>query len=159
MILCRHSNERRPTTDTLADQISHQIIMLAHTHRQRAEAGLGRLGLYVAQEHILFLLWEQDGLTASQLAAQFQVGLATIVKSLQRMERAGLVVRRPNPLDRRASQVFLTDQGRTLYLPARAVWTDLVERTVHGLSEVEQLLFQKLLQQVVANLATDDTDA
>jgi DNA-binding MarR family transcriptional regulator len=132
--------------------------MLAHSHRQRAEDGLSRLGLYVAQEHILFLLWEQDGLTASQLAAQFQVGLATIVKSLQRMERAGLVVRRPNPLDRRATQVFLTDQGRALYPPARAVWTELAERTVRGMTEMEQVLFGKLLQQVVSNLAADDSD-
>ncbi|KAB8141352.1 MarR family transcriptional regulator [Chloroflexia bacterium SDU3-3] len=137
------------------DEISYQIIMLAHSHRQRCEENLKKIGLYAAQEHILFLLHEEDGLTATQLAARFRVGLATIGKSLQRMERAGLVVRRPDPEDRRALQVFLTEEGRALYAPAQQVWQDLAACTVRGMSDVEKVLFLRLLQQSVANLGEE----
>lgn len=138
------------------EEISYHIIMLAHAHRQWAEEALNRLGLHSSQEHILFLLWKEDGLTATQLAARFNVGLATIVKSIQRMERAGIVVRRPDPADRRASRVYLTERGRCLYEPALQVWHALAERTVRGMTEIEQVLFRRLLQQAVANLVSDD---
>jgi Transcriptional regulators len=138
--------------------ISYQIIMLAHAHRQWEEEALNRLGLYTSQEHILFLLWKEDGLTATQLAARFNVGLATIVKSILRMERAGIVVRRPDPTDRRASRVYLTERGRSLYEPALQVWHALAERTVRGMTEIEQVLFSRLIQQAVANLVSDDDE-
>jgi len=142
------------------EEISYQIILLAHAHHQWAEEALNRIGLYTSQEHILFLLWKEDGLTATQLVARFNanVGLATIVKSIQRMERAGIVVRRPDPADGRASRVYLTERGRSLYEPALQVWHDLAERTVRGMTEIEQVLFYRLLQQAVANLVSDDDE-
>lgn len=145
-------------TTHMNEEISYHIVMLAHAHRQWAEEALNRLGLYTGQEHILFLLYQEDGLTATQLTARFNVGLATIVKSIQRMERAGIVVRRPDPTDRRASQVYLTERGRSLYEPALQIWHALAERTVRGMTEIEQVLFRRLIQQAVANLVSDDDE-
>lgn len=142
----------------MGEEINYQIIMLAHAHRQWAEEALNRLGLYTGQEHILFLLYKEDGLTATQLTARFNVGLASTVKSIQRMEQAGLVVRRPDPTDRRASRIYLTERGRSLYEPAHQIWQSLVERTVRGMTEIEQVLFRRLLQQAVANLVSDDDE-
>jgi DNA-binding MarR family transcriptional regulator len=91
------------------EEISYHIIMLAHAHRRWAEEALNKLGLHTGQEHILFLLYQEDGLTATQLTARFNVGLATIVKSIQRMERVGIVVRR---------QTIMTIQS----FPLKTVW-------------------------------------
>ncbi len=130
--------------------------MLAHTQRQRAEEALSKLGLHAGQEQILFLLWEQDGLTPTQLAARFSLGLATIVKTVQRMERAGILVRHSDPADRRAWRVYLTEHGRSLYKPALQVWQTLAARTIHRMTEIEQVLFRRLLEQAIANLVSDD---
>ena len=75
-----------------------------------------------------------------------------MVKTIQRMERAGFVVRRPDPTDGRASRVYLTEHGRALYGPALQIWHEVMERTVQGMPDVEQALFRRLLQQAVANL-------
>jgi MarR family transcriptional regulator, organic hydroperoxide resistance regulator len=142
--------------DAMREEISREIMTLGHVHRQYAEEALSTIGLHAPQEQILFLLHQEDGLTPTQLASRIfhvgHVGLATMVKTVQRMERAGFVVRRPDPTDGRASQVYLTEHGRAMYGPALQIWQELTERTVHGMPEVEQMLFRRLLQQAVANL-------
>jgi DNA-binding MarR family transcriptional regulator len=134
-------------------------MMLAHAHRQYAEEALNQIGLHAPQEHILFLLHQEDGLTPTQLASRFfNVGLATIVKTIQRMERAGFLESRPDPRDRRASRVYLTERGSSLYEPALQVWNALTERTVRGMTDIEQVLFRRLLQQAVENLVSDEDE-
>ncbi len=140
----------------MEDEISYLIILLSHKQRQRAEEALSQLGLHAAQEHVLFHLWREDGLTPTQLAARFNVGLATIMKTVQRMERVGFLVRRSDPTDRRASRVYLTERGRSLYEPALQVWLALAERTVRGMTDIEKVLFRRLMQQALANLISDD---
>lgn len=144
----------------MREEISHQIIMLAHAHRQYAEEALSQIGLHATQEHILFLLHQEDGLTPTQLASRwfFNVGLATIVKTIQRMERAGFLESRPDPRDRRASRVYLTERGCSVYKPALQVWNALTERTVRGMNDIEQVLFRRLLQQAVENLVSDEDE-
>lgn len=135
------------------EEISREIMTLGHVHRQYAEEALSTIGLHAPQEQILFLLHQEDGLTPTQLTSRFfHVGLATMVKTIQRMERAGFVVRRPDPTDGRASRVYLTEHGRAMYGPALQIWHEVTERTVHGMPEVEQMLFRRLLQQAVTNL-------
>jgi hypothetical protein len=51
--------------------------------------------------------------------------------------------------------VYLTEPGRSLYEPALQVWHDLAERTVRGMTEIERVLFYRLLQQAVDNLVSD----
>jgi DNA-binding MarR family transcriptional regulator len=74
-------------------------------------------------------------------------------KMLQRMERAGLIERRPDPEDARVSRVYLTERGRALEQPVLDVWKQLEARTVAGLSLTEQTLLHRLLLQVAANLS------
>jgi DNA-binding MarR family transcriptional regulator len=153
-------NERRKHTTHMREEISQQIIMLAHAHRHYAEEALSQIGLHATQEHILFLLHQEDGLTPTQLASRwfFNVGLATIVKTIGRMERAGFLESRPDPRDRRASRVYLTERGCSLYKPALQVWNALTERTVRGMNDIEQVLFRRLLQQAVENLVSDEDE-
>ena len=72
---------------------------------------------------------------------------------LQRMERAGLIERRPDPEDARVSLVYLTERGRALEQPVLEVWKQLEAQTVAGLSATEQALLRRLLMQVSANLS------
>jgi len=140
----------------MREEISREIMTLGHVHRQYAEEALSTIGLHAPQEQIQFLLHQEDGLTPTQLASRIfhvgHVGIATMVKTIQRMERAGFVIRRPDPTDGRASRVYLTEHGRAMYDPALQIWQELTERTVQGMPDVEQALFRRLLQQAVANL-------
>jgi len=134
------------------DDLSYALIQLIKEHRRQADEALKQLGLHAAQEFLLFLLWEEDGLSQSQLAARLKLELPTITKSVQRMERAGLVKRHLDEQDTRISRVYLTEAGRALYEPAVQVWKDLDARTRLHMTELEQALLRRLLQQALDNL-------
>ena len=102
---------------------------------------------------LLLRLWSEEGIPQSQLAAAMGVEPPTATKMLQRMERAGLIERRPDPDDARISRVYLTQRGRALEQPVLEVWKQLEAQTVAGLSPTEQALLCRLLMQVAANLS------
>ena len=135
------------------ESLNYQLIQLMKEHRQRAEEALSQLGLHVAQELFLFVLWREEGLSQSELAARLRVELPTLTKAVQRMERAGLLIRRADEQDRRVSRVYLTEQGCALYAPARKTWQDLEACMLQGMTEIEQALLRRLLQQTVSNLS------
>ena len=73
-----------------------------------------------------------DGITVSELAELAQVRKQTMAQAVEALERSGYVERRPNPLDRRARLVFLTERGASVppvtHAAAKRVeqrWADL----------------------------------
>jgi MarR family transcriptional regulator, organic hydroperoxide resistance regulator len=128
------------------------LVQVCRSHRNLASAMLGELGLHAGQEAILFHLFDQDGCTQSELADCMCLEPPTITRMMQRMERVGLIERRPDAEDARVSRVYLTAQGRALQNPVEAVWEQLEARTFDGLSDVEQALLRRLLTQIHQSL-------
>jgi len=137
----------------IQDYIGFQVLQVHKAHRQRAEAALNKLGVHTGQEMILLQLWNEQGIPESQFAAFMGVQPPTATKMLQRMERAGLIERRPDLEDARISRVYLTERGRALEQPVLKVWRQLEAQTVAGLSPTERALLRRLLMQVSANLS------
>ena len=54
------------------------------------------------------------GITLSELAKRMNLGLATLVKTVERLEARGLLIRDRNPADRRALRITVTDRGKEL---------------------------------------------
>jgi DNA-binding MarR family transcriptional regulator len=63
---------------------------------------------------LLGFLWQQDGLTQSELSAKSQIDRTTMGGLIDRLEKEGLVARRSHPEDRRAYRICLTEQGKAL---------------------------------------------
>ncbi len=139
-------------SDHLHDYIGYRIIQAIKAHRKHAEAAFGEVGLYPGQEMVLFHLWHEEGLTQSQLVEKLCVEPPTVTKTLQRLERTGMVERRQDPEDGRVSRVYLTPKGCALRDQVQQMWDELEALTVKGLSEVEKALLLRLLEQIVNNL-------
>lgn len=137
----------------IQDYIGFQVLQIHKAHRRLAEAALHKLGVHTGQELILLQLWIEEGIPQSQLAACMEVEPPTATKMLQRMESAGLIVRKQDPEDARVSRVYLTVRGRALEQPVLDVWKQLEAQTVTGLSLTEQALLHRLLLQVSTNLS------
>ena len=67
---------------------------------------------------LLSYLVQSDGLRAGDLAALFSVDKGAISRQVTRLERAGLVERRPDPDDRRAQVLVTTPEGRRRHAAA-----------------------------------------
>ena len=63
---------------------------------------------------ILFDLLEEDDLRLSELSKRARVAQSTVTELTAKMEAAGLLRRRPDPHDGRASRVRLTRKARAL---------------------------------------------
>ncbi len=137
----------------LEASITDQFIRVSKAHRQLTAQELQKLGLHLGQEQTLFQLWEEDGLTQSQLADAACVDISTITRMVERMESAGLLQRRPDPKDARISRVYLTERGRALREPVEQLWRTLEARLVQRLTVTEQALLRRMLIQMAANLA------
>ncbi|CAA9490103.1 MAG: hypothetical protein AVDCRST_MAG85-1175, partial [uncultured Solirubrobacteraceae bacterium] len=70
-----------------------------------------RLGISPADLHALELLEFSGGLTPGQLAERLQLTSGSVTALADRLERLGLVERRPNPKDRRSNVLCLAPQA------------------------------------------------
>jgi DNA-binding MarR family transcriptional regulator len=140
--------ERKPEHES----INFLLGVIGRRQRAQMNEALAANGIYAGQEMFLWHLWRQDGLTQSQLVERLCVQPPTVSKMLDRMERAGLVERRPDPDDSRVTRVYLTEQGRRSQSAVSEVWMSIEQRLTQGLSVEERLLLRRLLLQVHENL-------
>ncbi|HEY4320270.1 MAG TPA: MarR family transcriptional regulator [Gemmatimonadales bacterium] len=71
-------------------------------------------GVTAAQRFVLELLADSPAPTINALAERTHTTQATVVVAVNRLERRGLVVRAPDPADRRRTTVTLTRAGHRL---------------------------------------------
>lgn len=69
------------------------------------------LGLTVIEWYILRALYEQDGQHASELARAVGRAATSFTPILDKLQHKDLIQRRPDPADRRAVRIFLTDKA------------------------------------------------
>lgn len=134
------------------DTTSYYIVQIAKLHRQMISDEFAKLGIFVGQDMILRLLWEEDGLTQTQIINQLKVEPPTITKMIHRMEKTGLLKRRRDPKDARVSRIFLTERGFELKGPITQVWNDMEDRLVQGMPDEEQSRLRTILQGLLSNL-------
>jgi DNA-binding MarR family transcriptional regulator len=90
---------------------------------------------------VLLPLYEQDGLRMGELARRARLTKQTMTDMIRRLVRDGLVERRPDPSDGRASLIFLTARSRR-FRPVAA----------ETLSELDRLVRKRLSPTRVAQL-------
>lgn len=99
---------------------------------------------------VLMALAATEDKPPTQLELAGQVGLDRTVTTylLDDLERLGLLSRRPNPQDRRARHVILTDEGRSQLQRVRGELAAAESRLLAELSEEQQVQFRDLLARV-----------
>jgi len=70
------------------------------------------LGLTVIEWYILRALYERDGQHASELAHAVGRAATSFTPNLDKLQDKGLIERRPDPGDRRAVRIYLTDAAQ-----------------------------------------------
>ncbi|MBZ4022803.1 MarR family transcriptional regulator [Rhodobacter sp. TJ_12] len=126
--------------------------LMARLFENRLAAAIRPLGLAPAQFMTLLELWAEEGLTQAELVARLAVEQATMAGTLARMERDGLIERRPHPNDRRAQTLHLTERARALQGPATEAAQAVNARALAGLDPAEQAHFLDLMRGVIGRL-------
>lgn len=145
-----------------SDKPEHVIGLLLkslhHSLRQSVDVALRRQGVEMSFAHFaaLFSLHTEPGITGAQLARRAMVSAQTMNSVLRRLEREGLIERRPHPESRRADSWSLTKQGSEQLERARTVGDAVFARMLGALSATEIAGLQSYLRRCIAALESAD---
>jgi DNA-binding MarR family transcriptional regulator len=95
---------------------------------------------------LLAFLWQQDGLTQVELSEKGQIDRTTVGGLIDRVEKLGLVERRPHPHDRRAYQIHLTQRGKELEDPLTECAGRALAKFTTRLNEQEMNELRRMLE-------------
>ncbi|GAA2770213.1 MarR family winged helix-turn-helix transcriptional regulator [Nonomuraea dietziae] len=128
-----------------------------HWSFARLKQGLSTAESAVVREHgmslwgytVLMAIVEAPARTQLALAQAVSVDKSKLVIILDELEGAGLVVRRPDPADRRARIIEVTPEGGRALKAARGDMEAIEERLLGGLDTQERAVLRKALRHLV----------
>lgn len=145
--MTRTPSPRHETLGYLANQLAR---LLATALADR----IGPHGVVPGQFAQLNVLYEQDGLTQRELCDRIRIEQPTMAKTLQRMERDGLVRCVPDPEDRRRIRVFLTEHARRLEPELTGAARAVTEAATRSLTDSELETYLSLTRRLIESLET-----
>ena len=105
-----------------------------------------------AQGRILYVLWQGDGLTISQIGAQTSLANTTLTSMLDRLEAGQLIRKEASPKDRRAQLIFLTESAWALREDYERISQQMNEMYYRGFTEDEVRQLEGYLARILNNL-------
>lgn len=137
---------------SLNDSVGWLLNNAARLSARRLSNKLAGYNVTPPQWGVLVALWEQDGLSLSELAKRSFFDGPTMTGIVDRLEKANLVERRRDSNDRRVISVYLTDEGRELQAQLPTLSDEANEEAMVGLSATEIDAFVETLRRIIANL-------
>ena len=121
---------------------------------QRVERDLGarlreRWGLNNAQFDVLAHVGAEEGIVQQRLADSLLVTKGNVAQLLDRMEKRGLIERRP---EGRTNRLYLTDEGRRLFAEVVPAHEALIAERLSVLSKEEQRHLSRILRKLDRSL-------
>ena len=116
--------------------------------RQLAEE-LRPAGVAIGQWAVLMFLWSRDGMSQAELSRVVAIEPPTMVRTIDRMVRDGLVTRVPDRADGRVTRIYLTERGQALrdeLVPKAAA---LNARNLARMTELEGRTLRRLLNRLL----------
>jgi DNA-binding MarR family transcriptional regulator len=139
-----------PTEDER--HIGFLISDVARLMRTAFDRRVRDLGLTRSQWLVFNRLHRRPGATQSELAEMLEVEKATAGRMVDRMEKRGWVVRRPDAADRRVNRLHLTDEADVLQLRLAQIAESTVDDALLLLSTNERDEFSELMRRVKRRL-------
>lgn len=97
-------------------------------------------------------LYKKDGITQDELVREYCIDKAATARTIQSMEKKGLVYRKADEVDKRAKRVYLTekaDEYRKLIQDIQKKW---IEKTNMEIAQDDMEVFLKVLSSVTTRI-------
>jgi DNA-binding MarR family transcriptional regulator len=115
---------------------------------RRLEQALDERGVSLSQFEVVAHVYFGGGITQSELAQRLLVTKGNVCGLIDRLEAAGVVVRRSDPADRRANRLLLTPHGVALLADTLPTHLSIIEEMLGGLKGSELRTLQEHLQRL-----------
>jgi len=112
-----------------------------------------------AQGRIMFVLWQNDGISINELAKKTHLKKSTLTSMLDRLEKMGYIKRQRSKKDRRKILIKRTEKDRTMEKKYVEVSEEMTRLYYKGFSESQIVHFEKDLEQILNNLIEFEKNA
>jgi DNA-binding MarR family transcriptional regulator len=120
------------------DNLGYLLAKASQRWNEQLQQGFAKAGfpeVKASYGSVLIPLLEEDGLRMGEIARRARLSKQTMTTMVRLCERDGLVERRPDPDDRRATRVHLTEKARRFQPAAERVLGRLERDAVGALGE------------------------
>jgi DNA-binding MarR family transcriptional regulator len=138
--------------------VVHEVARLLRRRYEQRLRSTG-IGLTRAQCAVLVHLVEREGINQASLAQVLDIEPITLVRLLDKLQEAGLIVRKPDPKDRRAYTLELTIKAEPVLEQIYGLAAEVYAESQTGLSKanIDQLISH--LQIIKSNLLASTAEA
>ena len=135
--------------------LDSEITWLLHRAAQRMRTATDeqaeKHGLRLRDHIVLSALHKTPNLTQSELGKSLGLDKTTLMSQLDRLERAGLVERRPLPGDRRARIPHLTATGEAIRAKVADASDEVEQAALRSFSTAEVALLRRMLFDIIGH--------
>lgn len=135
--------------------LGYLISLLARLLAQSLKVRNGADGILPGQYPIAVELLARDGMSQRDLCEVVRIEQATMANTLKRMERDGLIIRRPSAEDGRLSTIHLTEAGARLARDAIRNAAEVNSIALEGLDPAAQTALRNMLIELTERLEAD----
>jgi MarR family transcriptional regulator, transcriptional regulator for hemolysin len=130
--------------------------LAARLFARAVDRNVRELGVSAGYLPVLFAPAADKALAQTALAKAAAMEQPTMAATLTRMERDGLVLRRPDPGDGRSSLISLMPAATRKIRAVEAAVSEVNERALSELTDKERVAFMTALEAIVGALRADD---
>ena len=134
-------------------EVAWELAETSRMLRRQFNRHAAAVGATSAQWRAMFRLSREPGMKQVELAERLDVEPITAGRTIDRLEEAGLVERRRDPVDRRAWRLFLTDKATPMIERLKHVAEEVLAGAVAGIDANEVAAMRKTLQRIRENVS------
>ena len=135
------------------EDLLFEINETARSIRRAFDQRAATMGVTRPQWRVLARLKRESGLRQVELAERLDMEPITLCRIVDRLEEAGLVERKPDPSDRRAWLLELTQKAAPVLTTLMGLAHDLALEATDGIKEQDLRTLQQQLASIRANVA------
>jgi DNA-binding MarR family transcriptional regulator len=143
--------EGGPIPGELGKFPGYLLARLGEASRRRFHKALEPEGLHPRHFGVMTMLAAHPGMSQQQLHEQTGIDPSSMVAVIDELQARGLAERRPDPQDRRARQVFLTEQGLLTLERIRGLAANLQREFFGALTAEERKTLHALLRKLAGS--------
>nr|WP_286177962.1 MarR family transcriptional regulator [Rhodopirellula sp. JC639] len=137
------------------ESIGYWLTITTQRYHRAFNDELVPYGITFRQSQVLGWLALEGDLSQSELAGKMMIEPPTLVRILDRMQRDGLITRRPCPEDRRRKLIRATAKSKPVWGKIIQCAKRIRARATDGLTDRQQATLKTLLGRVHENLMPD----
>ena len=137
------------------DMLGFLLADVSRMMRRAFNKHIENSSLTLAQARALVYISRHEGIRQIHLADMLEILPITLTRLIDQLVEEGLVERKPDPNDRRAHKIFITDQAPPILTSIQKVAASVQTDALIGLDESQAAQLLSTLQTMRDNLGSD----